>query len=100
MDNAITKGLLLVIILASIVPSALARTIAIDVHGMTCTFCVENLRHKFSQMPAVLTVKVSLKYKKVHLQTLEDAPSLQAIKQTVLDAGFTPVAIKELTDEP
>mgnify|MGYP000399434444 CR=1 FL=1 len=99
MDNTHMKRLLLVIILAGLVPSALARTIAIEVHGMTCAFCVENLQHKFSQMPSVLKVDVSLKYKKVRLQTLEDAPSLQAIKQTVLDAGFTPVAIKELDDE-
>jgi len=99
MDNAHMMRLLLVIILAGIVPGALARTIDIEVHGMTCAFCVENLHHKFSKMPAVLKVDVSLKHKKVRLQTLEDAPSLQAIKQSVLDAGFTPISIKELADE-
>ena len=93
------KILLLALVITCMVPSAFARTIAIEVHGMTCAFCVENLQHTFSQMPAVLKVEVSLKHKKVRLQTLEDAPSIQAIKQAVFDAGFTPVSVKELADE-
>jgi len=100
MDNANMKCLLLTIILACTLPSAFARTVAIEVHGMTCAFCVDNLQHIFSQMPAVLKVKVSLKHKKVHLQTLEGSPSLQAIKQAVLDAGFTPVTVNVIPNEP
>jgi len=72
---------------------AQARTIEIDVHGMTCAFCVDSLERKFGKMESISRVEVSLKQKKVRLETDENLPSIETIKQTVLDSGFTPVKV-------
>ena len=75
-----------------------ARTVDIEVFGMTCPFCVDSLERKFKGMDSVTKVDVSLKLKKVRLETAEDAPSLDKIKQSVLDAGFTPTKIQVVDD--
>ena len=74
-----------------------ARTVEIDVHGMTCAFCVDSLERKFGKMKSVHKVEVSLKQKKVRLETEKEKPSLESIKQTILDAGFTPIKITEVS---
>jgi copper chaperone CopZ len=73
-----------------------ARTVEVDVHGMTCAFCVDSLNRKFNKLETVSKVEVSLKNNKIRLETNETEPSIEAIKQAVLDAGFTPVAVKVL----
>ena len=79
--------------------SVWARTVEIEVHGMTCAFCVDGLERKFKQMKAVTKVQVSLKLKKVRLEIEENKPSLEELKKKVVDAGFTPIKITILTDE-
>jgi len=94
--------LLHLLILISLVlpsPTILARTVEIKVHGMTCAFCVDGLKRKFKQMPAVSKVQVSLKLKKIRLETQAQKPTLKGLKQAVLDAGFTPTKITILPDE-
>ena len=81
--------------LLTAVPAA-ARTVEVDVHGMTCGFCVDSLQRKFSKMDSVETVKVSLKFKKVRIETAENLPTIETIKKAVLDAGFTPVRVTVL----
>lgn len=76
-----------------------ARTVEIDVYGMTCAFCVDSLERKFGKMESVSKVEVSLKNKKIRLETDDKQPSIEVIKQTVLDTGFTPVKIKVLDNE-
>ncbi len=76
-----------------------ARDVEIDVHGMTCAFCVDSLERKFLKMKSVSTVQVSLAHKKIRLQTDDNAPSIETIKQTVLGAGFTPVKVSILPSE-
>ncbi len=71
-----------------------ARIVEIEVHGMTCAFCVDSLTRKFEKMSDVNEVKVSLKLKKILLQTSKDKPTLDALNKVVLDAGFTPVKIE------
>ncbi len=88
-------GLLLA---ASLCQSAFARTIEIEVFGMTCPFCVDSLERKFAKMDSVSKVQVSLKLKKVRLETADNAPSIETIKKTILDAGFTPVKVTVLDD--
>lgn len=73
--------------------AVLARTIEIEVHGMTCAFCVNSLERKFSEMAFVEKVQVSLKAKIVRLETDENLPTIKSIKKAVLDAGFTPTRI-------
>lgn len=77
---------------------AFARTIEVEVHGMTCPFCVDSLERKFKKMDAVDKVQVSLKMKTVRLETDENLPTIETIKQAVLDAGFTPTKIIELDE--
>ncbi len=76
-----------------------ARTVEIDVHGMTCAFCVDSLERKFGQMEHVSKVEVSLKNKKIRLETDDTLPTIETIKQTVLDSGFTPVKVKVKSDD-
>ena len=70
-----------------------ARTVEVEIDGMTCAFCVDSLERKFKKMDAVEKVQVSLKTKTVRLETAKDLPTIESIKQAVLDAGFTPTRI-------
>lgn len=76
-----------------------ARTVEIDVYGMTCAFCVDSLERKFGKMEHVSKVEVSLKNKKIRLETDNTLPTVETIKQTVLDTGFTPVKVKVTNDD-
>jgi len=75
-----------------------ARTVEVEVYGMTCAFCVDSMQRKFNKMKSVSNVKVSLKMKKVRLETETDSPSIEIIRQTILDAGFTPKKVTVLDD--
>jgi len=81
------------LVTAMAIQSVHARAVDIDVHGMTCAFCVDSLKRAFSEMDSISKVEVSLKHKKIHLETDDTQPSIAVIKQTVLDAGFTPTKI-------
>jgi len=76
-----------------LVDAAIARTVEVEVHGMTCAFCVDSLERKFREMDSVEKVQVSLKTKIVRLETDENFPTIESIKKAVLDAGFTPTSI-------
>ncbi len=75
-----------------------ARTLEIEVYGMTCAFCVDSLQRTFNKNEEVEKVDVSLEQKKVRLETRGDLPSVETIRQMILDAGFTPIKITELPD--
>ncbi len=74
--------------------SSYARTVNIDVHGMTCGFCASSLERRFKSMKSVSAVSVSLKDKTVYLETEPTSPDLATIKQTIINAGFTPIKIE------
>ncbi len=76
-----------------LVDAAIARTVEVEVHGMTCAFCVDSLERKFREMDSVEKVQVSLKTKIVRLETNENLPTIESIKKAVLEAGFTPTSI-------
>jgi copper chaperone CopZ len=76
---------------------AFARTVEVEVHGMTCELCVDTLERSLGKMATVSNVQVSLELKKIRLETDKNQPSIESIEQTVLDAGFTPVKITVLT---
>ncbi len=44
-----------------------AKTIEVDIHGMTCALCVDTLNRKFNKMEGVSKVQVSMKMKKCNL---------------------------------
>lgn len=85
---------LLILITLTMTSLAYSRTIEVDVHGMTCAFCVDSLEKNFNKLDTVSNIEVSLKNNKIRLETGESQPTIDAIKQTVLDAGFTPISVK------
>lgn len=94
------KGLLVTYALLTLlwVNPLSAEQIEIDVHGMTCAFCVDSLQRNLGKLPDVESVEVSLKHKKVRIETAGDSVDIKRIKQTVLDSGFTPVKVTPLPD--
>ena len=95
------KQFLLIILFSTlwVIQTVQARTVEIEVYGMTCAFCIDSLERKFGKMKTVSKVEISLKQKKIRLETDESMPSIEIIKQTVLDAGFTPVKVSIDGDE-
>ena len=77
-----------------------SEQIEIDIHGMTCAFCVDSLQRNLVKLPDVETAEVSLKSKKVRLKTRGDSVDIERVRQTVLDSGFTPVNVTPLPDAP
>jgi copper chaperone CopZ len=93
------RHLLITVLLAiGLLQPALARTLEIEVFGMTCAFCVDSLQRTFNKNENVKKVDVSLEQKKVRLETKGDLPSVESIRQMIFDAGFTPIKITELPD--
>lgn len=93
------RHLLITALLAiGLMQPSLARTLEIEVFGMTCAFCVDSLQRTFNKHEDVKKVDVSLEQKKVRLETKGDLPSVESIRQMILDAGFTPIKITELPD--
>ena len=93
------RHLLITALLAiGLMQPSLARTLEIEVFGMTCAFCVDSLQRTFNKNEDVKKVDVSLEQKKVRLETKGDLPSVESIRQMIFDAGFTPIKITELPD--
>ncbi|MCJ8319476.1 MAG: cation transporter [Colwellia sp.] len=88
----------LLVALALLIP-ANAKTIEVEVHGMTCALCVDTLNRTFNKMRGVLKVEVSMKMKKVRLETNSAQPTIEMIKQAILDAGFMPTKVTIISDE-
>ena len=93
------RHLLITALLAiGLMQPSLARTLEIEVFGMTCAFCVDSLQRTFNKNENVKKVDVSLEQKKVRLETKGDLPSVESIRQMIFDSGFTPIKITELPD--
>ncbi len=75
-----------------------AEQIEIDIHGMTCAFCVDSLQRNLGKLPDVKSATASLKLKKVRIETQGEKTDIERIRQTVLDSGFTPVKITPVPD--
>lgn len=91
--------LLPILAILAFVQPANAKTIEVNVHGMTCALCVDTLNRKFNKMEGVSKVQVSMKMKKIRLETESELPTVEMIKQAILDAGFTPIKVTVLPDE-
>lgn len=74
-----------------------ARIVEVDIQGMACAFCVEGLRKTLTALPGVDKASVSLKNNLARLELdRQNAPNTDAIKQAILDAGFTPGDVREI----
>jgi len=68
-----------------------STVVEIDVNGMTCAFCVDGLHASLKKLAGVQQAEVSLKNSRARIE-LEpgQTPDLAAIRQAIIDAGFTP----------
>ncbi len=87
---------LFLILLLGLPTLVLAKTIEIDIHGMTCSFCVEGLHKELSELPDISRVDVSLKSKKVRIVSKDSQLDMARINQAILDAGFTPMEVHSI----
>lgn len=74
------------------------ETIEVEVHGMTCAFCVDAVQRNLGKLPDVKTVQVSLENNKVRIESSEDQVDVERVKKTILDSGFTPVSVQVVAD--
>ena len=70
-----------------------SESLEIDINGMTCAFCVDSLQRKLGKLPEIAQVDVSLKNKKVRVDAGDEKADIDAIKQAIIDSGFTPVRV-------
>lgn len=74
------------------------ETIEVDVHGMTCAFCVDAVQRNLGKLPDVKTVQVSLENNKIKIESNENHLDMDRVKQTILDSGFTPVSVQVVSE--
>jgi copper chaperone CopZ len=91
------SGVLLIALLLS--AATIAETIEVDVHGLTCAFCVDSLQRQLKKLPGIETVDVSLKTKKVRIVSSSEHIDRARVRELVIDSGFTPVNIRTIQDE-
>ena len=74
-------------------------TVEVDIHGMTCAFCVDAVQRNLNKLPDVDQVEVSLKNNRIRIQSNADSLDIERVKQTILDSGFTPTEVRALENE-
>ena len=74
-------------------------TVEVDIHGMTCAFCVDAVQRNLGKLPDVDHVEVSLKNNRIRIQSNADKLDIERVKQMILDSGFTPTEVRTLEDE-
>ena len=62
--------------------------IVVPITGMTCAACVSHVSQALEEVPGITEVKVSLASEKATVELLDDAPSLDALRDAVEDAGY------------
>ena len=76
-----------------------ADSIEVDVHGLTCAFCVDSLQRQLKKLPDIEQVDVSLKSKKIRIVSSAEHMDIARIRKIVIDSGFTPVDIRTIEDD-
>ncbi len=89
----------LLFLLMSPFATARAETVEVDIHGMTCAFCVEGLQNELSQLPDVARVDVSLKNKKVRIVSVGESLDMERVRSAIIDAGYTPMEVRHSDDD-
>jgi copper chaperone CopZ len=71
------------------------EVVEIDVSGMTCPFCVYGTEKNLGKLPDVAEAVVSLDKKKARVVMAPGAHAdIEAIRKAILDAGFSPGAVR------
>ena len=83
--------------MASLVLSANAKPITIQVKGMVCAFCAQGIEKKFKTRPEIEKVNVSLETKKVALD-MKDGKNVSDIdiRKIITEAGYDVVSIERV----
>ena len=95
--KVLRSGVLLLALLVS--AATIADTIEVDVHGLTCAFCVDSLQRQLKKLPDIEKVEVSLKTKKVRIVSSSEHIDRARVREIVIDSGFTPVNIRTIQDD-
>jgi len=93
------RNILITLFLLLSVTMAQAETVEIDIHGMTCAFCVEGLQKQLSKLPDVAKVEVSLKFKKVRIESKGERLDMEKVREAIIDAGFAPVEVHQIASD-
>jgi copper chaperone len=64
------------------------KTEQINVDGMSCGHCIETIENAVGKMDGVNQVQVSLENKNVSVDFDESQTTVDAIKETIVEAGF------------
>ena len=94
MKKLLIVGLIIEVFMLS---SVFAKTIKVDIYGMTCSSCAYSLNKTFKSMKGVKNANVSLKNKNAILEITDNGPTIKKIKKAILDTGFTPTKITVLS---
>lgn len=88
------KNRFLAIVLGLLVSTSLfavGSTVEIEVTGMTCPFCTYGVKKQLEKLPGVEKAQASLELKKARIVMKDGVqPDLDAIRTTLINAGFTP----------
>jgi len=85
------KWLFLLLFIPNFLLAATQESVEVDVKGMTCPFCVIGINKRLHKLPFVDHADVSLRDKKARIVVKEgQVPDIDAINQSILDAGFSP----------
>jgi copper chaperone CopZ len=67
----------------------MSKSVTLQVSGMKCGGCENNLTTKLSALNGIFSVKASHQDKQVHVDYNPDEIDIDEIEDTITDAGFT-----------
>ena len=87
------KKLIIVVCLAT--TNAFATEITVKVKGMVCSMCAQGLKKKFTALPEVKSIDVSLDTKTVNVTTKENLDiANDKITKLITEAGYNVASIE------
>jgi copper chaperone CopZ len=97
MMKSMRTFLLVAISMLAVGPAHADQVVEIDVQGLSCEFCAYGLENQLVEMDGVLQAQVSLGLKRARI-TFDDGATIDedALRQAVLDSGFTPAEIRHV----
>lgn len=94
-----TRNLHLFLMWFAVSPLYAGELVEIDIHGMTCPFCVDAVQRNLRKLPDVAEAQVSLELKKVRVHAKSNSIDRDRLRRTIVDAGFTPLDMRQLSHE-
>lgn len=76
------------------------EVVTLDISGMTCTACEEEIEAKLRQVPGVATADVSFKPSRATVRVVTPAPSMQTLVRAVEEAGYQATPSGQTSAQP